>query len=282
MRIKHFLTFMLIFHFSNFNCLSQTEILYKDVNTIKLYMQIYTPDNFDSINSFPALIFFFGGGWEIGDKEQFKKHAEYFSKRGIVCFLVDYRIRSIHQSSPFEALMDAKSAIRYVRKNAERYNVDTARIIASGGSAGGHLAAATALIDDFNEKDDLSVSCKPNALILFNPVIDNSPGGFGFERIGNEYKRFSPLHNIKKGIPPTIIFLGTKDKIVPVETVKYFQKSMEKVGSKCELKLYEGEEHGFFNYRNLNNYYLTIIEMDRFLQTLRYLNDEPKIKLVHD
>ena len=73
---------------------------------------------------------------------------------------------------------------------------DKTKIIASGGSSCGHLAAATAIIDAYSENaDDLSTSC-PDALVLFNPVIDNDSGGYGFEKIGDEYKNFSSLHNI--------------------------------------------------------------------------------------
>jgi acetyl esterase/lipase len=115
--------------------------------------------------------------------------------------------------------------------------------------------------------------------VLFNPVIDNGPGGYGYERIGNAYKDFSPLHNIREGAPPTIIFLGTNDNLIPVETAEYYQKVMEKVGSRCELYLYEGQGHGFFNYRNPEYYKKTVFEADKFLQSLGYLNREPLIEI---
>ena len=177
-------------------------------------------------------------------------------------------------------MKDAKSAIRYIRGNADKLNVDSSQIIAAGGSAGGHLAAATALIDDYNEKtDNLSVSCIPNALVLFNPVIDNGPGGYGFDRIGENYKNFSPLHNINTGTPPTIIFLGTKDRLIPVQTAKYYQKVMEKVNSQCELFLYKGQGHGFFNYKSFKYYKKTVTEADLFLQKLGFLDSLSKMRI---
>ena len=122
----------------------------------------------------------------------------------------------------------------------------------------------------------MSVSCIPDALVLFNPVIDNGPGGYGYERIGNKYRDFSPLHNIVRGAPPTIIFLGTEDNLIPVETIQYYKIVMERVGSRCDLILFEGEGHGFFNYgRSLNNYKKTVFETDIFLKSLGYLKDEP-------
>ena len=127
--------------------------------------------------------------------------------------------------------------------------------------------------------DNLSISCMPNALVLFNPVIDNGPNGYGYERIGKKYKEFSPMHNIKKGAPPTIIFLGTKDHHVPIETAYGYKTKMELVGSRCDLKIYEGEKHGFWNHRNFENYKKTIVEADCFLQSLDYLNEGPVVPI---
>lgn len=171
--------------------------------------------------------------------------------------------------------------MRYIRKYADQFNLDENKIVASGGSAGGHLAAACALINDYNEStDDVSVSAVPNALVLFNPVIDNGPGGYGYDRINEAYKNFSPIHNIVSGAPPTIIFLGTNDHLIPVETAKYYQKVMEKVNSRCELHLFEGQGHGFFNYNKFFEYYKkTVKATDAFLQSLGFLAEEPVVEI---
>ncbi len=254
----------------------QERVLYKQIDTTALYLDVYYPPAYDSSAAYPAMVFFFGGGWNSGSTKQFAPHARYFSDRGIVCFVADYRVAKRQRTSPFESLKDARSAMRFVREHAEEYRVDPAQIIAAGGSAGGHLAAATALVEGYDEaSDDLSVSCVPNALVLFNPVIDNGPGGYGYERIGQAYKNFSPLHNISAGAPPTIILLGTEDNLIPVATAEYYQTVMEKVGSRCELMLYEGGEHGFFNYRSRDNYRKTIRATDQFLKSLGYLKGNP-------
>ena len=81
---------------------------------------------------------------------------------------------------------DAKSALRYVRAHATELGIDPQRIAAAGGSAGGHLAAFTALVDGLDDpQDDLAVSCKPNALVLFNPVFNNGPDQWGHGRVGD-------------------------------------------------------------------------------------------------
>ena len=258
---------------------AQKQIQYKQIDSTELLMKVYQPEAMDTAKKYPAMVFFFGGGWKGGSIDQFKPHAGYFSQRGLICFLVDYRVRGRQHTTPFESLKDAKSAIRYIREHASRFHIDPAKIIASGGSAGGHLAAATAFIEDYNEDtDNMSISCIPNALVLFNPVIDNGPGGYGYDRIGDAYKNFSPLHNIKKEAPPTIFFLGTNDALIPVETARYYQKVMEKVGSICELYLYDDQVHGFFK-KKVEYYKKTISETDRFLQSLGYLNKEPVIEI---
>lgn len=255
-------------------------ILYKTADSTDLYLYMDYPPGFDASRPSPAMIFFFGGGWVGGTPGHFEHHANYFSKRGLVCIRADYRVKSRHGATPFESLKDARSAIRYVRENAEMLGVDSRRIIASGGSAGGHLAAATALVKGFDDgSDDLSFSCVPNALVLFNPVMDNGPGGYGYERVGEAYRDFSPLHNIRKGAPPTILFLGTEDVLIPVETARYYQTVMEKVGSRCDLFLCEGEGHGFFNYGRSGHYEKTVKEADRFLVSLGYLEEQPEVEI---
>ncbi|NME66768.1 alpha/beta hydrolase [Flammeovirga aprica JL-4] len=243
-------------------------------------MEIHTPKKMEKKEKYPAMVFFFGGGWKSGSRSQFIQHAQYYADKGIVCFLADYRVEKSNNSTPFQSLADAKSAVRFIRKNAKEFQIDSDRLIASGGSAGGHLAAATALVEGYDDSnDDLSISCKPNALVLFNPVIDNGPGGYGFDRVSMEYKNFSPLHNIVKGAPPTIIFLGTKDHLIPVTTVEYYQHVMQKVKSTCVLKIYEGGKHGFFNYNkeDLHFYNETLNETNKFLKQEGYLTDLPPL-----
>jgi len=142
------------------------------------------------------------------------------------------------------------------------------------------VAAATATVPGLEEKgEDSSVSCRPNALLLFNPVYDNGPEGYGHERVKERYKEISPMHNIHKGTPPAIVFLGTKDTLIPVATAEKYKQLMEQAGSRCDLHLYEDQPHGFFNRRKSEEHFLkTVTEMDRFLESLGYLKGEPTIK----
>ncbi len=249
---------------------------YKTIDSVSLSMDIYYPAGNNQSKSYPVMIYFFGGGWVGGSISQFQPHAEYFAQRGLVCALADYRVKSRQGTSPFESLKDAKSAIRYLRKNAKELQIDKDKIIAAGGSAGGHLAAATAIVTRYDEDtDDLTISPVPNALVLFNPVIDNGPGGYGFDRVGEAYQTFSPLHNLRRGTPPTIFFLGTADRLIPVETAKYYQMVMQRVGGRCDLHLYEDQPHGFFNFQRKEYFVKTVREADKFLSSLGFIKGEP-------
>lgn len=258
-------------------------ICYKEIGDTRLYLERYPAEGMPVAKPTPAMVFFFGGGWSGGDRNHLSRQAAYFAARGLTCFCADYRTKGSHDVPPFECLKDARAAIRFVRANAERLGIDPTRLIGSGGSAGGHLAAAAALVEGYDHgDDDLSVSCKPDALVLFNPVIDNGPGGYGYPRVGEAYKDFSPLHNIRKGAPPTVLFLGTEDEGIPVATMRYYQTVMERVGSRCELHLYEGRPHGFFNYDRTpdhRDFKDTLEKADRFLVSLGYLGDKPRAEL---
>jgi acetyl esterase/lipase len=166
--------------------------------------------------------------------------------------------------------------MRWVRKHAAKLGIDANKLAAGGGSAGGHVAAACGTVKGFNEEgEDTSVSCRPNALVLFNPVFDNGPEGYGYDRVKEYWQQFSPMHNIDKDTPPTVVFLGTKDKLIPVATAKKYKELMEKAGGRCDLQLYKDQPHGFFNKAR---YYETLLEADRFLTSLGYLKGEPTLK----
>ncbi|MGC6487999.1 MAG: alpha/beta hydrolase, partial [Planctomycetota bacterium] len=134
-------------------------------------------------------------------------------------------------------------------------------------------AAAAGVIAGLEEDGaDTAVSSRPDALVLFNPVFDNGPGGWGHNRVKARWREISPLHNITAGAPPTIVFLGSRDKLVPVATAEAYQERMQAVGARCDLHVYEGRGHGFFNRdRSAASYDATVAEMDRFFASLGWL-----------
>lgn len=228
----------------------------------------------------PAVVFFFGGGWNGGSVAQFEPHANYLAGRGLVTFLADYRVKSRQETSPLTCVQDGKSAIRWVRNNAERLGVDPDSIIAGGGSAGGHVAATAGICDGLDDTaDDTSVSSKPQALLLFNPVYDNGPKGYGHDRVTEWFPAISPAHNITKDDPPSIVFLGSEDKLIPVATAERFRDAQKELGIHSELYVYQGEPHGFFNLKigqgKREHFVDTILKTDAFLAGLGFLEGEP-------
>lgn len=252
-----------------------TIIEYKKVGDVTLNLHIFNPPNHKATDSTPAIVFFFGGGWVGGSASHFYPQSEYLASRGMVAICAEYRTRKGHGTTPQECVKDGKSAIRYVRTHAKELGINPDMLAAGGGSAGGHVAAATGNVDGFNEEgEDTSVSARPNALVLFNPVYDNSEKGYGFDRVKDYWEAFSPMHNLDKDTPPTTVFLGTQDKLIPVATAKEYKKRMDALGIRSDLHLYENLPHGFFNKTKYNE---TVYQADRFLTELGYLKGEPTI-----
>jgi acetyl esterase len=254
-------------------------VVYKKVGPSELKIHIFTPANHTLADKRPTIVFFFGGGWNGGSPSQFYPHCDYLASRGMVAMSAEYRVKTRHGTSPRECVKDGKSAIRWIRVHADELGIDPDKLVAGGGSAGGHVAAATATVRGFNEEGkDQNISCKPNALVLFNPVFDNGPGGYGYDRVKEYWKDISPIHNISESTPPTIVFLGTKDKLIPTTTAERYAKLMADKGCRCDLRFYKDQGHGFFNYKNKKYFIQTVIEADRFLASLGYLEGEPTLQ----
>ena len=118
---------------------SDNIITFKKTETIDLKLWIFNPEIMTGNNS--AIVFFFGGGWIGGSPRQFIEQAKFFTSKGMVSIIADYRVFSRDSVRAIKCISDAKSAIRWVRKNAKSLVIDSNKIVASGVSAGGHLAA---------------------------------------------------------------------------------------------------------------------------------------------
>jgi len=226
-----------------------TTLIYKTIGETKLQLHVFNPDDHKATDKKPAIVFFFGGGWMGGTPRQFYQQARAFAERGVVAMSAQYRVIGTHKTTPFECVKDGKSAVRWIRAHAGDLGIDPNRIIAAGGSAGGHVAACTGVIKGYEEAgEDTAISSLPNAMILYNPVIDTTEKGHGVDKVGQDRKTdISPCHHVTQGIPPTLIFHGTADKAVPFENVERFTRLMKEAGNRCELVPFEEQGHGFFN-----------------------------------
>ncbi|MBN2310455.1 MAG: alpha/beta hydrolase fold domain-containing protein [Candidatus Hydrogenedentes bacterium] len=224
-------------------------VVYKTVDGITLQLHVFEPSAAAANAPRPAIVFFFGGGWQNGSPKQFYPHCRHFAERGMVAMAAEYRIKNTHGTTPVECVKDGKSAVRWIRAHARELGVDPERIAAGGGSAGGHVAACTGIIAGFEEAgEDTAVSSVPDALVLFNPVYDTVNLERLAERFGAHVEALSPSHHVAPGAPPAIAFHGTGDATVPFAQAERFRDLMTGAGNTCKLIGFEGKPHGFFNY----------------------------------
>ncbi len=244
---------------------------YRKIDSTELKLWIFGES--DSEAPKPAIVFFFGGGWNGGSPDQFENQARHFAKRGMIAITADYRVKSRHGVQVMECVTDAKAAIAWVRENAQRLGIDPTKIVASGGSAGGHLAASTGTISGIGSDE------RPNAMILFNPACTLAPiadwkpqgakDGLSVERLGVEAQVISPAHHIGPHTPPTLILHGKADTTVPYASVVAFETAMKKAERPCKLVGYDAAGHGFFN--RGEDYSKTLAEADSFLVDLGWI-----------
>lgn len=278
-----------------------TEVVIKTIQNEEVKIFCIKPSDFKPGEKRTAVVWIHGGGWTGGSTESFFPHARYFAFRGAVGFCIEYRLVKANGTTVADCLADCKSAIRYIREHAAELGVDTDKIIVMGDSAGGHLASCLSTIDGFDDPtDDLKISAKPNAMVLYNPLSDFTTSVFMNRIIGgaaldkkpapesliptNEQtelaKKLSPLFNVYKNQPPTLLIHGTDDTVIlPEQSVK-FTEAMKKAGNSCKLILLPETTHAFVcaNWKAPEEVVVSAIrEADKFLISLGFLKGEPTL-----
>lgn len=256
------------------------EHIYKQVGDRPLKLAVVKPPDWSAADRRPAVVWFHGGGWHSGTMSPWDDRAKYLASRGLVSIDVEYRLIPKGGSEiPLICVQDAQSALRWVRSHADQLGIDPERIAGSGASAGAHLAAFAGMVRGLDDpQDDLAVSPRPDALILYKPVLSTGPGGYAHNRFGERYAEYSPLHNISEDDPPTLIIGGTKDGVAPVPLVESFRDAMQEAGVRCDVVFLEGEEHGYrFSRERDPRYYDTLFATDEFLASLGWLTGEPAL-----
>lgn len=247
-------------------------VVYKKVADRELELRLFLPEGWAATDKRPCLHLIHGGGWGGMDPSRMYPFAADFAKRhGMVGISVQYRLYQPGTATVFDCVKDARSSVRYLRSHAAELGIDPGKILVSGGSAGGHLAAATALFDGVNEEtDDLKVSCRPDAMVLLFPVIDTSAAGYGQAKIGDRWQELSPVHHVRAGLPPTLTFHGTGDTVTPFSGAKAFHEAMLAAGNKSVLDVNEGGKHGYLMFEEAL-YEDTLAKTAAFLTRLGFL-----------
>ena len=224
-------------------------VTYRKTEQAELKLEIFRPAGWKAHDERPAIVFFFGGGWVGGSTTQFHPQATRLASRGMVAYCADYRVRSRHETSPFEAVVDAKAALRWIWRNAGRQGVDPKKIVSAGGSAGGHLAACSGLVAGHDEVKGGEPAFIPAAMVLFNPAMllaphDSLPKAVNarLEEASDRLKRrfegpaqwAHPYAFAGKAQPPCIMFFGTADRLL--DGAEAFRNVSTAAGNRCEIK----------------------------------------------
>lgn len=226
-------------------------VTYKTTPQKSLLLHVFEPKGFAKTDKRAAFVTIHGGGWRGGVPRRMYPFADAFAKLGMVGISVEYRLAAQKPTpgglTPFDCVQDVKSAIRYLKTHAAEMGIDPEKIVVSGGSAGGHLAVATALFEAVNDpQDDLKVSTMPAAMVLLFPVIDTSAEiGYGNALLGERWKEIDPNSHVRSGLPPTITFHGTGDTVTPFAGAEKFHAAMKAAGNASELVVHEGGKHGY-------------------------------------
>lgn len=244
--------------------------VYKHVDGQDLRAFIVTPPETNPpTTNRPAMILIHGGGWTSGGPGSLNEKALYLASRGMVCVLIEYRHLDVASTDPpIPCIQDVRSAVRWVRTHAAELGVDPNKVAAGGGSVGGQMAAGLGLIDKpglDDPNDDLSISAKVNAVMMFYAEIDNGPGRWGYGRVGDLYPLISPAYNVSEGDAPVIAFYGGMDPLIPADVRDKFKQDMQAAGVRLEMHVYDDQFHGFDAYAWDNPYFFSTLRIaDQF------------------
>jgi len=195
------------------------------------------------------LVAFFGGGWSSGTPAKSISYAKWAAKYGLVGVAPDYRTRKRFEAKPEDCVADGRAAVRWVQDHAKELGVDPARIVVQGTSAGGHVAAWTAIPEPVSPETatDPVPNPSPMGLILIWPVTDTGTNGYGGPKrfSGDEVRanRLSVTQRMPTKMPPTLVFHGTSDETVKYANSEEFQAKMKDNGNDCELIPFPGAPH---------------------------------------
>ena len=221
----------------------------------ELRCNIYHPP--DRRSDAPSVLLVHGGGWASGDRSQLHGYGILLGRIGYVCVACEYRLAG--EAKWPAQIHDVKAALRWMRANAGGLGIDPGKISVSGNSAGGHLsliAAGTQDLPEFegdggNAGAGTSVAA---AIAFYAPSILSAPGASLSPEIeflmgpgpgADALREASPISYAAAGFPPTLLFHGNKDELVPHEASLRMYRALDEAGAPVEMHLYAGAPHAF-------------------------------------
>lgn len=232
----------------------RTDIEFSRVAGESLLMDAHIPEG---RGPFAAVILVHGGGWSTGDKQAafVKPLFDPLDRSGLAWFTINYRLAPKHPHPA--ALRDVEESIRYVKKHAQEFRVDPARLAIMGESAGGHLVglaanlaspdtAVAAVVPIYGAFDlEALVSARGEVSRGFRDFLGISDLS---EKSRAVLRAASASAYVKPGLPPFLLIHGTADEAVPYEQSVKFRAQLQAAGNQCELYTVDGGIHGVINW----------------------------------
>lgn len=221
---------------------------------------LFLPKTAPTEHPLPVMLYIHGGAWRKGDRTLRHRCAAFLAERGIAGLSIDYRLSG---EATFPAqIFDCKAAVRWLRANSKRLQIDPDRIGVCGGSAGGHLAALMATTGNLPEFEgdggNPGLSTEIQAAVLFYGVYDmETPMADDLGRIvsqflsgtiqerPNIYRQASPIHHITDQCPPCLVLYGDRDREIFASHSRRFVDALRKVNVKAELVVAKGRRHAY-------------------------------------
>jgi len=263
----------------------ELDVKYGEAGGQPLLLDVFRPAQ--QKGKLPVVVYVHGGGWSGGNKKDFRDGARGLAKADYVTFCIGYRLvrtNDVNNSTRWPAQIDdVQRAIRWIRSKADEYQIDTNKIGAVGGSAGGHLVNLLGTIEtrDNSDKALAMHSSKVQCVInIFGPtdltldftklvaagpmvqgLVDNLIAKPKSTHMAT-YKEASPLFHVTPKAAPFLHFHGTVDPLVPLDQSQRFHDALKKAGVESTLVIIEGEGHGFKKPENVQKF---IVDSVNFL-----------------
>ncbi len=218
---------------------------------------LYLPARRDPSVRSPAVVIIHGGGFTGGDKAAAREFniGTTLALHGYVGMSINYALASKDHPTWPQNLQDCMTAVRWLRKNADRLQIDAAHIGTIGGSAGGHLAAMLAVASSKDGLDPAGpygeLSCRVQCAVPMYGAYDFTERGdltmIGKtrEQAPQAYRAASPILYLQRSTPPMLLLCGTADSAATVAQSERFAVALKKAGVEHELVLVENAPHSF-------------------------------------
>ncbi len=219
--------------------------LHEDIayaNGARQKLDVYVPD--ELAPGAPAVVFFYGGSWQFGDKDSYKFVAQALTSRGIIAVLPDYRL---HPEVTFPAFVkDGAQAVAWTRAHIQAYGGNACNLFVAGHSAGAQIAAL--LVTNRRYLDAVGVSVDDVAGFIgmagpyeFLPITDPDLQAIFAPR--HDWPLSQPVNYVSGNEPPMLLMHGSADTTVHPEDSRILARKINPAGGEAELKIYEGVAH---------------------------------------